>query len=194
MSHRRQGNRLKQRIGLTAQLVIGEDDDLIQWWESIEPGTGNAAIKTLLRAALNLPIPAPAADAIQQLYADTSAAFETVSAELDTQRQQAADLQAELERIAAVTANLPTIVKKLAPAAPTAPAVDPAELDSMKEQIAALMTWANEIHGIIHGGAAGNMQAADVQPVTTDPAPAVENGLSDDEQAARRKRLKRAQW
>lgn len=187
------------RVTLTVKLHPVKDADLIQWLENLPMGdhtsidTGrNFALKHLLRSALGLPIPTPTADAIQTLYTQTSAAFETVSAELDSQRQRAADLQAELERIAAVTANLPTIVKKLAPAAPTAPAVDTAEIEAIKQQIAALMTWANEVHGMIHNGTV--QQSADVQPVATEPAPAVEDGLTEEELGQRKRRLKRAQW
>lgn len=199
MSHRRQGNRLKQRIGLTAQLVIGEDDDLIQWWENIEPGTGNTALKTLLRAALNMPIPQPDADtaaALEQLTADTAAAFNQVSEALDGERQRRADLEAELERIAAVTAQLPTIVKKLTPTpAPSAPAIDSAEISGMKEQIAALMTWANEVHTLLQQGTPTDRQQEQPAPeVNTDPAPTVENGLTEAEQAERAKRLRRSKW
>lgn len=41
--------RLKRRKLLSAQLIIGVDDDLIEWIESYQNGERNAAIKTTLR-------------------------------------------------------------------------------------------------------------------------------------------------
>lgn len=53
------GRRKQQRRGVTAQLVTGQDDDLIEWLDSLTPGTRQQAIKDMLRVALGLPVPAP---------------------------------------------------------------------------------------------------------------------------------------
>lgn len=49
------GKRSKERVSLAAQLVIGEDDDLIRWYRNLPDGTGASEIKRLLRSALGLP-------------------------------------------------------------------------------------------------------------------------------------------
>ncbi len=43
------GRRHKKRIGATAQLIVGEDDDLIDWLNGLPDGTRNGAIKAALR-------------------------------------------------------------------------------------------------------------------------------------------------
>ena len=50
------GSRKQQRIALTTQLVTGEDDDLVEWFQGIT-GSRNQAVKDALRAALDSPIP-----------------------------------------------------------------------------------------------------------------------------------------
>lgn len=51
--------RLKVRHPIGAQLVEGQDDDLIAWYKSLAPGNRQTVIKNLLRAALGMEIPAP---------------------------------------------------------------------------------------------------------------------------------------
>lgn len=43
------GRRHKKRIGATAQLIVGEDDDLIEWMNGLPDGTRNGVIKVALR-------------------------------------------------------------------------------------------------------------------------------------------------
>ena len=50
------GSRKQQRIAVTTQLVTGEDDDLVEWFQCVT-GSRNQAVKDALRAALGLPIP-----------------------------------------------------------------------------------------------------------------------------------------
>jgi hypothetical protein len=51
------GNRQAKRVGMTSQLVEGRDDDLIQWYRGLPPGTAASEINRLLRVALELPQP-----------------------------------------------------------------------------------------------------------------------------------------
>lgn len=73
----------KNRTPATAQLVNGQDDDLIAWYESFPRGQRNQQLKAAIRAGLGMAQPiasnghAPAApvdmDAIrQQLYSEWS--------------------------------------------------------------------------------------------------------------------------
>lgn len=53
----RPDKRIKVRLPIGAQLIKGEDDDLIRWYTSLAPKTGQATIKRLLRMALDMPLP-----------------------------------------------------------------------------------------------------------------------------------------
>lgn len=53
------GHRKQRRRALTAQLVEGQDDDLIAWLDRLPAGTRQQTVKNALRFALDLPIPAP---------------------------------------------------------------------------------------------------------------------------------------
>lgn len=53
------GKRKQSRISMTAQLVEGQDDDLIAWLGKLPAGTRQQTIKNALRYALDYPIPAP---------------------------------------------------------------------------------------------------------------------------------------
>lgn len=53
----RPDKRIKVRFPIGAQLIKGEDDDLIKWYASLAPKTGQATIKRLLRTALKMPQP-----------------------------------------------------------------------------------------------------------------------------------------
>lgn len=76
--------RAKVRIGVTIQLVRGEDDDLIDAIAAIPEGQRQAAIKSLLRQSYGLPIPKPSSngshvdlDALrQELYQELMVAME----------------------------------------------------------------------------------------------------------------------
>lgn len=43
------GRRIKKRVGATAQLIIGQDDDLIEWLQNLPDGSRNGVIKAALR-------------------------------------------------------------------------------------------------------------------------------------------------
>lgn len=45
----------KTRVGITIQCVVGEDDDLIKWYENIPHGEGAKIIKDALRRSLGIP-------------------------------------------------------------------------------------------------------------------------------------------
>jgi len=66
--------RATRRVSLGAQLVIGQDDDLIEWYRNLPEGTGNQMIKRLLRQALNLSEPtvgvAPEQVALEEVYTE----------------------------------------------------------------------------------------------------------------------------
>lgn len=49
--------RAKERIGVTLQLIVGEDDDLINAIRSLPIGERQAALKNVLRQALGMPLP-----------------------------------------------------------------------------------------------------------------------------------------
>lgn len=46
----------KNRVGITIQCVVGEDDDLIKWYENIPRGEGARIIKDALRRSLGMPL------------------------------------------------------------------------------------------------------------------------------------------
>jgi hypothetical protein len=71
---RKAEQRNKERVPLTAQLVVGKDDDLIDWLRSLPEGGRQRAICAILRAGLGLastefdtkPMPAVEVAAIDQ--------------------------------------------------------------------------------------------------------------------------------
>lgn len=65
--------RRKVRVGVTAQLYEGQDDDLIAWYRSLPEKHGNQAIKAVLRQGLQLPQPSPHQDDITYLYGEIEA-------------------------------------------------------------------------------------------------------------------------
>lgn len=74
--------RKKIRKGITLQLVVGEDDDLIAAIQTIPENARQQVIKTLLRQSYGLPIPEPSTSGVnvQQL--------ETLRAELFNEWQR----------------------------------------------------------------------------------------------------------
>lgn len=54
-SERRKDPRRKERVTLSAQLIVGEDDDLINWLATLPDGQRSAEIKAAVRYALGLP-------------------------------------------------------------------------------------------------------------------------------------------
>jgi len=85
MSQKKRERRAKRRMGITAQLVFGEDDDLIAWYKSLPDGAGNQAIKTLLRHSLNLSQP-------MQPLTPEQAEIESLYGEIDQLRAQIGQL------------------------------------------------------------------------------------------------------
>ena len=54
------GKRASKRIPMPVQLKVGDDDDLIQWYTSLEKGTRQEHVKRMLRMALGIePEPQP---------------------------------------------------------------------------------------------------------------------------------------
>lgn len=49
--------RAKERVGVTLQLIVGEDDDLINAIVSIPNGERQSTLKNVLRQALGMPLP-----------------------------------------------------------------------------------------------------------------------------------------
>jgi hypothetical protein len=76
--------RRKVRVGLTAQLYQGQDDDLIAWYRSLPEKQGNQAIKAVLRQGLQLPQSSPQQTDIDFLYS-----------EIETLRQQLRQLPSQ---------------------------------------------------------------------------------------------------
>ena len=56
---KRQEQRAKQRIGVTLQLYIGDDDDLINAIGLLPNGSRQTTLKNVLRQALGMPLPEP---------------------------------------------------------------------------------------------------------------------------------------
>lgn len=54
---KRKEQRAKERIGVTLQLIVGEDDDLINAIVSIPNGERQATLKNILRQSLGMPLP-----------------------------------------------------------------------------------------------------------------------------------------
>jgi len=79
------GSRKQQRIAVTTQLVTGEDDDLVEWFQCVT-GSRNQAVKDALRAALDSPIPT---------HQDAASAVEI--AELRDQMAELRDQMAEMQ-------------------------------------------------------------------------------------------------
>lgn len=78
------GKRLKQRIPATIQMVLGEDDDLIDWYLSQPPKQRHQTLKDTLRAGLGLHVhqPAQAAAAPVIIHSDSSAKIAALEAEI----------------------------------------------------------------------------------------------------------------
>lgn len=78
--------RQKQRIAAPIQLVIGEDNDLIDWYLSFPSGTRQQQVKDTLRAGLGLPVqavqPVQAAAAPVIIHSDSSAKIAALEAEI----------------------------------------------------------------------------------------------------------------
>jgi hypothetical protein len=65
--------RAKERVGVTLQLIVGEDDDLINAIISIPNGERQATLKNVLRQALGMPLPVVEVQAVavpneQEIY------------------------------------------------------------------------------------------------------------------------------
>jgi hypothetical protein len=59
--------RAQQRIGITLQLIIGPDDDLINAIGAIESSKRQGVLKTILRQSYGMPIPEPKQDVIDAI-------------------------------------------------------------------------------------------------------------------------------
>lgn len=57
VNNSKQATRRKQRVALAAQLVYGEDDDIIAWLNTIPTGNRAAMIKQIVRQGLGLAPP-----------------------------------------------------------------------------------------------------------------------------------------
>lgn len=179
-----------KRETITVKLTPGKDDDLINWWNRLPKGTNlpgentrQNILKTMLRTALDLPIPPADADALDRLTAEFAAA-------LDEERERRAALEQELQRQKTITANLPALVKQIASSS-TPAALDDARVTELEQRIDSIMTWANGVHALLQNGA---VAAASSSTVADEPAPVVEDGLTDAEQQQRARKLKKAQW
>lgn len=194
MAKRKQGNRLKERIGLTAQLILGQDDDLISWWDSIPPGEGQSAIKSALRYALGLPDERDALIARQRadLEAQESAAaqaFEALRVEMEAERRQrAADMTTMQNALAGYARLLQQVsggngeVQELADRLQQ---IERAYADELNRQA----QWIDYLKAAFDG-------RVNVTPVDIPPQQQIEVVETiDDEQAQQRtKRLKKSQW
>jgi hypothetical protein len=79
--------RRNRRITLTVQLKPDDDTDLIVWTRTVAPGGMNAALKALMRAALDLPQPPTTAAA---------ADMTSIDARIDAQQRVIEQLRADL--------------------------------------------------------------------------------------------------
>lgn len=57
MAKKRKEQRAKQRIGVTLQLYVGDDDDLINAVAALPNGSRQSTLKNVLRQALGMPLP-----------------------------------------------------------------------------------------------------------------------------------------
>ncbi len=85
---KRQEQRAKQRIGVTLQLYVGDDDDLINAIASLPDGSRQSTLKTLLRQSYGMPIP-------EQSGGISEADYETMRQELYEAIRQ--ELMSELD-------------------------------------------------------------------------------------------------
>lgn len=89
MAKKKPEQRAKQRIGVTLQLYVGDDDDLINAIASLPNGGRQSTLKTLLRQSYGMPIPEPS-------NGISEADYETMRQELYEVIKQ--ELMADLEQ------------------------------------------------------------------------------------------------
>lgn len=78
MAKKKQEQRAKERIGVTIQLIVGEDDDLINAIIDIPNGERQMTLKTVLRQALGMPLPAKDVQTIVQSIVDEQELYERI--------------------------------------------------------------------------------------------------------------------
>lgn len=64
------GKRKTQRKGITIQCKYGEDDDLIEWYESLPQGNRQSEVMRILRLGLGIPTPPKKISIYGQLTGD----------------------------------------------------------------------------------------------------------------------------
>ena len=75
------------RVSLTVKLTPGKDDDLINWWQSISVGKGQAIVKSILREYLERGQTETPSSKLDQIGRDTTwlrAALAELPAHLET--------------------------------------------------------------------------------------------------------------
>lgn len=88
MAKKKPEQRAKQRIGVTLQLYVGDDDDLINAIGLLPNGSRQTTLKNVLRQALGMPLPEPS-NGINQ------ADYETMKAEIREELYQ--ELMGEMD-------------------------------------------------------------------------------------------------
>lgn len=178
----------KNRVGITAQLTPGVDDDLIAWRESLPDQGRNQSVKAMLRAAIGLPQNGD--DLPDQ---DTDDLHAIVAAQA-----------AEIEQLRAMLANVPRLIESAVSArlaqhtAPAAAGVEPSALSDLRQDISASFDAVHDdiqelfarVDTLTKQIAAGVLPAESMTSAEIETTPR----LDDQELAQRANKLKKASW
>jgi len=99
----------KNRMTVTLQLYIGQDDALIRWVENITLGTRSAALKRVLCSGLNLPeLARPAAAQSTQPGISQTELIEALQVQLENMRgEMAAYIDQRVNSLSAPSSSAP---------------------------------------------------------------------------------------
>lgn len=179
----------KNRVGITAQLTPGVDDDLIAWRESLPDQGRNQSVKAMLRAAIGLPQNGD--DLPDQDTDDLRAIVEAQAAEIEQLRGMLANVPRLIE--SAVSARLAQHT------APAAAGVEPSALSDLRQAVndsfEVVTGHINDLYSQLDAMNA-RIAAAGVLPAESMTSAEIETTprLDDQELAQRANKLKKASW
>lgn len=93
--------RIKKRVAIGAQLIVGEDDDLIRWKETIPYGDGQDILKSILRRHLKLKQPKSAPSEIDVLKEQFAEWAKQVNDDREKWKTEAERLRVEMDELRA---------------------------------------------------------------------------------------------
>jgi len=93
------GKRAKVRVGVTIQLVKGEDDDLIEAIEALPDGSRQSTIKNLLRQSYGLPIPEPSTNGYIDLDSLRQSIYQDIMNNINAEIQQRVEQSLDAPRL-----------------------------------------------------------------------------------------------